>query len=76
MSVFPAASGKFLPPTWREKMSAPVSNAPLLSFSMERALLYHASGIKENLIFLSQRRRKILVLKFFRLRLSPNFIFR
>jgi len=25
MSVFPAASGKFLPPTWREKMSAPDS---------------------------------------------------
>ena len=25
MSVFPAASGKFLPPTWRELMSSPVS---------------------------------------------------
>lgn len=25
MSVFPAASGKFLPPTWREKMSGPQS---------------------------------------------------
>jgi len=26
MSVFPAASGKFLPPTWRELMSSPDSN--------------------------------------------------
>ena len=25
MGVFPAASGKFLPPTWRELMSNPVS---------------------------------------------------
>ena len=25
MGVFPAASGKFLPPTWRELMSHPVS---------------------------------------------------
>lgn len=25
MGVFPAASGKFLPPTWRELMSDPVS---------------------------------------------------
>lgn len=28
MGVFPAASGKFLPPTWRELMSHPVSGPP------------------------------------------------
>ena len=31
MSVFPAASGNFLPPTWRELMSNPVSKVVLIT---------------------------------------------
>lgn len=60
MSVFPAASGQFLPPTWRELMSSPVSELftlllPLDSFPNK----------KISFLCLSDNQRSTLLMRLF-----------
>jgi hypothetical protein len=62
MSVFPAASGNFLPPTWRDLMSNPVSQVLFITkhqtYQRVRQFTYivfhHFVGISDNR-FLSNR---------------------